>query len=46
MARTGKSPEEALRGMRRTSNIRNVKLAEIAHEIVDETVRRSWRRWN
>ncbi|HKC29103.1 MAG TPA: GAF and ANTAR domain-containing protein [Jatrophihabitans sp.] len=46
MARTGKSADEALRGLRRTSNIRRVKLAEIAQEIVDEAVRRSWRQHN
>lgn len=43
MSRTGKSADEALTALRRMSNVRHIKVADLAHQIVDEARRRARR---
>jgi hypothetical protein len=44
MSRTGKSADEALETLRRTSNVQHVKVSELARDLMDEAVRRAQRR--
>jgi hypothetical protein len=44
MSRTAKSPEQALASLRRQSNVRQVKVAALADEVVDTAVRRARQR--
>jgi len=44
MSRTAKSPEQALASLRQMSNVRQVKVAALASEMVEEAVRRARQR--
>jgi hypothetical protein len=44
MSRTGRSAPETLEALRRMSNVRHVKVSELARDLMDEAVRRAQRR--